>query len=619
MKIVFPTLHVRKSPQATPLAAASLAAAIYDRADCTCRLLDFFPDDTVERITHTVLKASPDLVMVPLYSWNRETMLAVCRDLKSEAPGVIVAGGGPEATADTAGVIKEGRLDCALHGEGESTFIALVESLATQHGLALLPGLSLNRTGEIVHGPDRPPMNPEELPSPWLSGVLKPSPGGGVLWEVARGCRFDCSYCFDNLGSRKVRKLPEERLASELELFGRAGVERIWALDSTFNFPPERGKKLLQLLADHAPGIHVHLEAKVDYLDAEMIQMLALIPCSVQIGIQSFHPQVLRAIHRSLDVASCIERIEQLAEAGITYGFDLIYGLSTDDLDGFRSSLDTALSLQPNQVDIFPLALLPGTRLHEQREKFGLVAAGEPPYEIKRSDTWTTDMLEKARLLAAATDLFYNLGRAVAFFEPIIAVTRRKPVSFLEGFADWMLLDQGVYRSVLTDSECWLPEEILPMQEGYVQFLLLRNQRESLLQASLDLIRYHFHYAETLLGSEANPAGNLEAEDLWQMPWKRSRHIRLVPFYYEILDLLETEEVDIEQFAELFRPVGSVGLFFRRGDEVICESLEEDLLTLLENSDGTKTPDEIFSGSIPRNEGEEVVRFAAEEGFIVPA
>ncbi len=618
MKIVLPTLHVRRSRQVTPLAAACLAAMVHARKDCRCRLLDFFPGDPVEKICHAILKPSPQLVVIPLYTWNRRTMLAVSRALKLQAPSLTIIAGGPEATAATAAVIAEGNLDGVIRGEGEETFGELVEMLLRDRRLSLIPGLSLPRDEHVVDGPDRLPADPAALPSPWLSGVLTPPAGGGVLWEVARGCRFDCSYCLDSLGYRNVSKLPEERLAAELALFSEAGVSQIWALDSTFNFPPERGKRLLQLLAGHAPEIHVHLEAKADYLDEEMIQMMALIPCSVQIGLQSFHPQVLRAIHRSLDIDSCVDKIQQMAEAGITYGFDLIYGLPTDDLDGFRSSLDSALSLRPNQVDLFPLAILPGTALHAQRADFGLVAAPSPPYEIERSATWTPDMLEKARLLAAATDLFYNLGRAVGFFTPLTELTGKTPVEFLEGFADWMLLHQGVYRSVLLDSECWLPEEILPMQEGYVQHLLLQAHREPVLQAALDLIRYHFHYAETLLGEEVTPSDDFDNGAPWERTWKRSPHVRLVPFSYEILDLMEMDEIDLQEFSELFRPVGSVALFCRRGGEVLCESLEEDLLTLLRSCDGRQTPEAIYSGSVSRKAGEEMIRFAAAEGFIVP-
>ncbi len=473
--------------------------------------------------------------------------------------------------------------------------------------------MALSSTGH------HPQADAADLPSPWLTGVLTPEPGSGLLWEVARGCRFECSYCFDSLGSNQVSKLPEERLAAELELFDKIGVSQIWALDSTFNFPAGRGKNLLQMLAGYAPGIHVHLEAKIDYLDEEMIQMLALIPCSIQIGLQSFHPQVLRAVHRSLDIDFCIEKIQQMAESGITYGFDLIYGLPTDDLDGFRSSLDTALSLLPNQVDIFPLAVLPGTNLYQHKEDFGLIAGNTAPYEIEQSDTWTTDMLEEARLLAAATDLFYNLGRAVGFFSTLTDLTQKEPITFLEGFADWMMRHQGIYRSVLMDRECWLPEEVLPMQEGYVQFLLMQNHRESILQAALDLIRYHFHYNETLLEEEIGAAEGIDDVEVWSQAWGTSPHIRLIPFSYEILDLLEMEEVDLEEFSELFRPVGSVALFCRREGEVLCESMEEDFLTLLQNCDGVQTPEEIFAGSISRTAGEEIVRFAAAEGFIVPA
>ncbi|PLX99595.1 MAG: hypothetical protein C0623_08835 [Desulfuromonas sp.] len=619
MKIVFPTLHVRKSHQATPLAAASLAAMLHNRRNFECILLDFFPSDPPERMIRAILKSKPDLVVMPLYTWNRSIMLGVSQTIKQQAPSLPVIAGGPEVTADPHGVIREGKLDAAIRGEGEATFVELVDQLAEKKTIGLIPGLSRPQGHEIVDGPDRAPSDPESLQSPWLTGTLTPQAGSGLLWEVARGCRFDCSYCFDSRGSKTVEKLPYARLAAELELFHKVGVARIWVLDSTFNFPPERGKELLQLLAGTVPDIHFHLEAKADYLDEEMIQMLALLPCSIQIGLQSFHPQVLRAIHRAINIDLCLERLQILSEAGVTFGVDLIYGLPTDDLSGFRSSLESALSLQPNQVDIFPLSVLPGTPLYQHKNDFDLLAASTPPYEISSSETWTPDMLEKATLLAAATNLFYNLGRSVGFFSAILDITGKEPVPFLEGFADWMLLHQGIYRSVLTDIESWLPEEILPMQEGYVQFLLMRNRREALFPAALDLIRYHFHYAETLLEHELlPPAEELASSDCWHQIWVRSPHLRLVPFTYEIVDLLEMEEIDLEEFSELFRPVGSTALFYRRGDDVFCESLEEDFLTLLENCDGARTPEEIFSGAVSQKAGEEIVSFAVAEGLLLP-
>ena len=615
MKIVLPTLHVRRSPQAVPLAAANLAATLANDSNHNCQLLDFYPDSSEEEICHAILAAEPDLVAIPLYTWNRQTMLAVSRTLKERRSAVTLIAGGPEATADPSGVIDQGTLDAAIRGEGEFTFLEVVQQIETSGNLTLRPGLSLRINDVIQHGAERNPAEPKDLPSPWLTGTLQAEQG--VLWEVARGCPFHCSYCFDNLGSKTVRRLPSERLAAELDLFSKAGVGQLWVLDSSFNVPTARGKELLSLLAARAPDIHIHLEAKIEHLDAELIQMTALLPCSLQVGLQSTQPQVLRAIHRPLDIETYTRQLKELAEAGVTFGIDLIFGLPLDDLSGFRDSLTIALQHRPNHIDIFPLAVLPGTELFDHKEEFGIIAEPHAPYRILSSNTWSETDLDRAYELAAAIDLFYNLGRAVGFFDGLISATGLDPVPFLEGFTNWLTTQQGVFRSVLFDAEQWRPEEILPMQEGYLQHLLLKQDRGDLLQAGLDLIRYHFHYAETLIDGETLPLEELPEGDVWTKPCSLSPHVRLVPFSYEILDLQEMGEVDLEEFVTLFRPVGSTALFMRRGEEILCESLEEDFLTLLRNCDGVKSPEQIFSGSVSESSGSEVVRFAIAEGLIV--
>jgi hypothetical protein len=89
-----------------------------------------------------------------------------------------------------------------------------------------------------------------------------------------------------------------------------------------------------------------------------------------------------------------------------------------------------------------------------------------------------------------------------------------------------------------------------------------------------------------------------------------------VPFVYEILDLLEMEGVQLEEISDLFRPIGSVALFMRRGNEVICESLSEEMLHLLKQSNGSLSPKDIFAGSLSQATGVELVQFAVSEGLL---
>lgn len=621
MIIVLPTLHVRPSAQAVPLAAGCLAAALPESLRQGVRLLDLFPGTSAAAMQQQILALNPQLVAFPLYLWNRTLILELCRSLRRARPGLLLAAGGPEAAADPPGVLVEGELDLVIRGEGELTFAELVTRLTAGQPYEDVAGLSWRSGQGFAASAERCAVSDlDQLPSPWLSGLLQPTAQGGVLWETSRGCPFHCDFCYDSRGSRGVRLLGEERLTAELKWFVRQGVRQVWVLDSTFNYPPERGKALLRLIARHAPEIHFHLEAKADFLDRETARLLGRLACSVQVGLQSADPKVLKHIHRQHDPQQFASRIHQLAAEGVTYGIDLIYGLPGDNHAGFCRSVNAALELQPNHLDLFPLALLPGTPLHQQRERFGLQAQASPPYLIEQSASYSAADLAASKALASATDLFYNAGRAVAFFPALLKAANMEPAQLLTAFADWALTQSQVTPERLSDPTAWSPAELLGLQAGFTRQLLKSRGRPDLEAAALDLIHYHFHYAETLLGEETLPAAakQLRNRPLWTTPWRLGPGVRLVSFRYEILDLLEMAEVNLEQFASLFRPVGSTAIFLRRGNEVFCESLEEDFLKLLQGSQGERSPAEIFGGSIGRVEGEEIVEFALAEGFLWP-
>ena len=55
------------------------------------------------------------------------------------------------------------------------------------------------------------------------------------------------------------------------------------------------------------------------------------------------------------------------------FGFDLIYGLPGDNLSGFCNSIDFALNLMPNNLELFCLSVLPGTDLFDAAKGYGLV------------------------------------------------------------------------------------------------------------------------------------------------------------------------------------------------------------------------------------------------------
>jgi coproporphyrinogen III oxidase-like Fe-S oxidoreductase len=119
-------------------------------------------------------------------------------------------------------------------------------------------------------------------------------------------------------------------------------------LDPTFNANKERARRLLALIEEKACDIHWHFEVRAESLDRDLARRFAELGASLQIGLQTARPEVAAKIGRPLDRGLFASKIGLLNEEGAVFGLDLIYGLPGDDPDGFRSSLDFALSLYPN-------------------------------------------------------------------------------------------------------------------------------------------------------------------------------------------------------------------------------------------------------------------------------
>jgi hypothetical protein len=75
--------------------------------------------------------------------------------------------------------------------------------------------------------------------------------------------------------------------------------------------------------------------------------------------------------------------VERLKQRGITPSIDLIIGLPGDDLAGFMHSVDFVADhgLQED-VQIFPLSVLPGTAFRRRRRELGLRFEAHPPYTV---------------------------------------------------------------------------------------------------------------------------------------------------------------------------------------------------------------------------------------------
>ncbi len=107
-----------------------------------------------------------------------------------------------------------------------------------------------------------------------------------------------------------------------------------------------------------------------DTLDAEKLHTIAAHGADrMSINPQTMVDTVLKACGRPHSAQDVLRAYSQAAEAGYkAINMDLIAGLPTDTLDGFRYSLDTVAALRPGNITVHTLALKKGADLFDKRE-----------------------------------------------------------------------------------------------------------------------------------------------------------------------------------------------------------------------------------------------------------
>ena len=617
MKITLIAIHTEPSPQAVPLACAFLREALLAdprlRGSVEVSIAEFFLGEPVERCAEIVAKNAPDLIAFSVYVWSREHAVAMAGALRSLLPAAVICAGGAEPTANPSGLLDSGMFHFLVRGEGEGPFLRSVRLLIEGRLPQGVPGVVL--PGEAP-GALPAPVELSAIPSPYLSGQLDPSLPGGALWQLSRGCDFACAFCFDHKGSGGVRRFAMERVEAELRLFARLKVPQVFVLDSTFNKIPNRAKEILRLIGKLAPRVHFHFEVRSEFIDPEMAELFASITCSLQIGLQSADPAVLRAVGRGFDRDDFIYRTSLLNRTGAIFGFDLIYGLPGDTLELFRSSLDFALSLYPNHLDIFPLAVLPGTRLHGKAASLGLEHLESPPYTVLSTPGFTPDELREAALLAAACDVFYSRGKAVAWFNPALSALKTAPSAFLASFARFLGEKGGKGEKEIAEEEIWA------LQRGFLEESFRKGRKARLLPLALDLADYHHYYAQALLATPSPPPTprELRQVDLFKRPLALSPSTALARFSYEILEILDAGELDLAEFASRFKAAGSYAVVYPAAGEVCTESVSRAYYELLQALDGWRDARSICREvRLPEEEALEFLEFAVSEGVIVLA
>ena len=329
-----------------------------------------------------------DLVGFSLYVWNERLTLEVARRLKAERPQTLIVFGGPQVPDRAESFLRAHPfIDIACHGEGEQTFLAILEQ-ARDRDFSRVQGVSYLAGGVFVHQLRLERLRDvASVPSPYLEDVFEPLMAAHpeeiwiALWETNRGCPFACTFCdWGSATQSKVFQFDMPRLKRELDWFSEHRIEFVFCCDANFGILP-RDIQIAEAAADNKRVLGYPKALSVQntknateraYLTQKILSDAGLSK-GVALALQSVDTHTLEAIKRqNISLKSYEELQKRFTRDRVATYSDLILGLPGDTYDSFADGVARVIEGgQHNRIQFNNLSILPNAEM------------GDPAYQAK--------------------------------------------------------------------------------------------------------------------------------------------------------------------------------------------------------------------------------------------
>ena len=280
----------------------------------------------------TVRDWSPDVYALSFTSYGMPLAYRLMQAVKQHFPAVKVLCGGAHASAVPEHVLAHTPADVVVVGEGEQTFLALLEqrdgwptTLADIPGIVYRDGHHFRRTDEraLIDDLDSVPLPAWDLVDPRdYVGVSFSRGTPNTEMIITRGCPYRCTFCanpvFRGTGPR-YRKRSPAAIAEEVEYLYRRGYREIFFHSDELNVQRGWSIELCKALASlNRPDLFFQTNLRVAPMSEEFAYWLKKANFwMVRVGVESANIRVLTGIKKRMSLEQTEYACDLLARHGI--------------------------------------------------------------------------------------------------------------------------------------------------------------------------------------------------------------------------------------------------------------------------------------------------------------
>lgn len=300
---------------------------------------------------------------------NRRGVALVAQEIKRRHPRAHVVVGGPHATPLAKEMLAHHpAMDTVITGEGDTTFLELIERLATALPTAGLAGTWYRAGASILEGPPRENIRDlDTLASPFDYFDTH-------ILMTSRGCPWQCTFCgADTTWGRGFRANSVGYVLDEIErVLARLPVKMIQVKDDTFTTNRKRVVELCRGIRARGLKFLWSCDTRVDVLSEELLYEMRMAGCQrMSVGVESGSPKVLAAIDKKITVDEIIASTELAKKYGVRVRYYMMIGNRGESWKEFEETLAFIQRARPHEYLFSCLSVYPGTRDFHDAEAAG--------------------------------------------------------------------------------------------------------------------------------------------------------------------------------------------------------------------------------------------------------
>lgn len=397
MKILFINLCIRESCKPiVPVGLGYIMTAV-ERAGIKFDFVDIDLNRITEKELKSILdKEKYDIVAFGCIVTGYKYVKNICNIIKKVRDDTVIIVGNTVASSIPEILLKNTKADIAVLGEGDITIMELLNAVEKSKELSSVKGICYRENGKIVRTENRPVIgNINEIPFInydlfdiekylLLSKYAIPKPYPINFDEirmmpvnVARGCPFNCTFCYHVFRGEKYRLRSPKKVVEEIiYLKEKYNINIISFWDELTFYSKKQCEEFVDCLIDADLDIFYTACCRPNLFnenDFELVMKLRKSGCyGLEFSLESANKEILKEMKKGTTVEDFKIQVKVLQKAGIICWTSLVIGYPQETEETIKETYDCCYecNIYPSSGYLLPQ---PGTPVYDCAIKEGKI------------------------------------------------------------------------------------------------------------------------------------------------------------------------------------------------------------------------------------------------------